>query len=104
MSSHPDKTDDYFLCEHCGAELRADASFCRECGASEDAGWHTDEDWPDADSPTGYQADDDFDYDEFIAREFPSQERRSTRHALKRMFVGIVVIVLCIALLMMTVM
>jgi len=103
VSRHPNKTDDYFLCEHCGAELPASASFCRECGASEDAGWHSDEDWPDVDVPAGYHVDDEFDYNEFIDTEFPSHGRGSTKNTFRSMFVGIVLIVLCIAILMWTV-
>lgn len=57
------ESDDYFICSHCGAEVSIQAQVCRECGASEDAGWGDD---------TGpYDGDDDFDYDEFIEREFP---------------------------------
>ena len=59
-------TDDYFLCEHCGAELPVSANFCRFCGASEDSGWESDRQ-DDYDE----ESEDDFDYDEFVEREFP---------------------------------
>jgi hypothetical protein len=42
---------------------------CRSCGASDDCGWEETE----AQHAVGrYDSDDDFDYDDFIAREFES--------------------------------
>lgn len=61
--------DDYFTCPHCGAELPGSASFCRECGASEDSGWE--EEWTDS-----AESEDDFEYDEYLRREFPDQCHR----------------------------
>lgn len=57
-------SSDYFVCPHCGAELPPDATFCRQCGASEESGWG---DEFDGDVAT----EDEFDYDDFVAREFP---------------------------------
>ena len=62
--------DDYFLCPHCGERLAAGAKFCRHCGADAEMGWGPE--GLDGD-PTGGYEDDDFDYDEFIAREFPTR-------------------------------
>ena len=72
--------DDWFACPNCGFELPTTATFCRECGASDDVGWnsasedgdydyddHHDDDHDDDDFD-----DDDFNYDEFTAREFES--------------------------------
>ncbi|QDV70663.1 hypothetical protein Poly24_43890 [Rosistilla carotiformis] len=53
-------------CPHCGAMILETATFCRHCGASDASGWQ--------DETEGYaddMSDDDFDYDEFLQREFP---------------------------------
>lgn len=58
---------DHTPCPHCGAMILETASFCRHCGASDASGWQTDTE--------GYaddQSEDDFDYDEFVQREFPA--------------------------------
>lgn len=54
--------DDYFICSHCGAELPLDARVCTYCGASDESGWGdlNDDDYGD-----------DFDYDDYLRREFP---------------------------------
>ena len=68
--------DATFPCPHCGSPVPSSAMRCRECGASEDCGWN--EDFQD-----DYEAsDDDFDYDQFVAREFPEDADRpaSTGH------------------------
>ena len=74
-----------FLSPHCGYALPANASRCRQCGASAEYGW---------DSVDGYVDDfeadsleDDFDYDEFVAREFP--ERRGSFEDWPRPFDGV---------------
>lgn len=43
--------------------MRAGATFCRACGASEDSDW--------GDEAEDYYEEDDFDYDNYLAREFP---------------------------------
>lgn len=58
------KRGDSFPCPHCGAEVPAGATFCRACGASDDAGWNDESAWTGGD-------DDDFDYDDYVGREFP---------------------------------
>ncbi|MEP3479549.1 MAG: zinc ribbon domain-containing protein [Fuerstiella sp.] len=61
-------------CPFCGAALRANAAVCRNCGASEEYGWDSVENNVDGlgtgFSPEAY-GEDDFDYDDFVAREFP---------------------------------
>lgn len=49
-------------CPHCGAEIPADATFCRYCGSSESDGWRDEFE----------SDDDDFDYDEYISENFSS--------------------------------
>jgi RNA polymerase subunit RPABC4/transcription elongation factor Spt4 len=64
------KPRDYFVCPHCGAEVEAGARACPECGADERTGWAEDADKWGADIPAGYGGQDDFDYEEFVRREF----------------------------------
>lgn len=61
-------------CPHCGAEIRADARFCRHCGSSDEDGWRED-----------LQADvDDFDYDDYVAENFSTRREGSGAAALWR--------------------
>jgi uncharacterized membrane protein YvbJ len=53
-------------CPHCGAEIRADAHFCRHCGSSDSDGWRGD---------TESEGLDEFDYDEYLAENFPESTR-----------------------------
>ncbi len=80
-----------FDCPCCGAEVSAGASFCRECGASDDSGWNLDEE-------QGFASDDDFDYDEFLDREFSIARPRSHREQLQRIFTVAIIVLVCIAL------
>ena len=52
-------------CPNCGADVPPKAKACPECGACEDTGWAED---------AGYESthleEDEFDYDDFVAREF----------------------------------
>jgi uncharacterized membrane protein YvbJ len=86
--------DDYFVCPNCGAELKIDAEFCRECGASEDSGWgEGNAGWDDDQA-----GEDEFDYDDFVRREFPEHSVPAADTGSKRWIVGIVVLLLCLAL------
>ena len=66
----------YFICPHCHAELDPDARVCPECGSDDETGWAEHADKWGADIPTGYSTDDEFDYEDFIRREFPSGPAR----------------------------
>jgi len=68
-------TDDHFICPHCGAEVKAGARACPECGSDAETGWSEDADKWAGDLPTGYGQDDEFDYDEFVRREFGGRRR-----------------------------
>jgi len=71
------QSDDWFVCPHCGTVLPADATSCPECGSDDTTGWAEDADmW--AEVPLDY-ADDEFDYDEFVAREFGDTRTRGMR-------------------------
>ncbi len=54
------------VCPVCGADVHPNALACRECGADHNSGWRKDADTYDGlDLP-----DEEFDYDEFVRREF----------------------------------
>ena len=90
-----DSRDD-FRCPHCGARVRARAKFCRECGASEESGWGEEGN----EDSTGYGEDEDFDYDDYLRREFPEHApRRSAKESANRLFMILIVAVLCLAFL-----
>jgi ribosomal protein L40E len=69
------RREDYFVCPHCGAEVPAKASACPECGSDESTGWADEAGKWAADIPTGYADDEEFDYDDFIRREFAGKGR-----------------------------
>jgi len=58
-------------CPNCGADVPPKAKACPECGACEDTGWAED---------AGYESthleEDEFDYDDFVAREFEEGGRQ----------------------------
>jgi len=90
--------DDFFLCPCCGARVAVGAKFCRACGADAEVGW--DPEGFNSDLPDGYQDDEDFDYDEFIAREFPQQAEPQPGRILRRAVWILLVLMVCVALLL----
>lgn len=79
-----------FHCGNCGEALTS-RDFCRSCGASEDSGWSR--------SYVGEEAEDDFDYHEYIEREFgQTAETRSSprKRPLASTTWGIVILILLI--------
>ena len=82
---------------HCGADIYEDATFCRECGASDDSGW--DHDTTDAMAYGGYSDDEDdqYDYESFVAREFPDYVANKDFSA-RRLLMALCIIAVCIAL------
>ncbi len=79
--------DDAFSCPHCGAPVSSTARFCRECGADDDVGWN---DLP-IEEGGAYDTDDDFDYDDFVGREFPDQAGPANKNPV---FVIVVILLL----------
>jgi hypothetical protein len=64
----PDTPD---ICPNCGAELPPNAKACRECGSDHHTGWSETARHDGLDLP-----DEEFDYEDFVQREF-GQEKRS---------------------------
>ena len=59
------------ICPVCGEDVPRDALACPECGADHNSGWREDGDTYDGvDLP-----DDDFNYDDFVKREFGSRAK-----------------------------
>ncbi len=93
-----DRDSDYWVCPHCGEELSLHATFCPECGASEESGWTESDEWGEPDSSS--VDDSDFDYDEFIAREFPEHADRRLGRRSPKWFLFAAIALLLIALLL----
>jgi hypothetical protein len=98
MARRRGKAGEYFNCPCCGAEVPVGAKFCRECGASDESGWGEDES-QDEESSTGYRPDDDFDYDEFVSREFPNQSPFGSKQRVKRWAMAVLVAIVAAAFL-----
>lgn len=64
-------------CPNCGVDVPPRAKVCPECGACEDTGWAEE-----AGYESTYLEEDEFDYDEFVAREFGEggRPRRKSLH------------------------
>lgn len=58
------------ICPICGHDVPTNARACPECGADSETGWGEDDGAGGLDMP-----EDEFDYDEFVAREFGSGAR-----------------------------
>ncbi len=55
-------------CPNCGEWVPRGAVACNDCGSCAKSGWNADTDYDGLDLPS----DDDFDYDDFMEREFGS--------------------------------
>lgn len=67
--------EDQDECPFCGANLSPNATVCRRCGASDEYGWNSVEN--NIDDLHADYGEDDFDYDDFVAREFPQHAAES---------------------------
>ena len=102
MGKRPGKAHEFFRCPNCGADVPESAKFCRQCGASDDSGWgENDDSWSSDGVGSGYSPDDDFDYDEYIAREFPDQAGPRPGHGVKRWAMAVLVAIVVAAFLAM---
>lgn len=88
-----ERATEYFPCPHCGADVEVTAKFCRECGADDKVGW-SDSYSTDDENDDAYE--DDFDYDEYLRKEFPDQATPKPKN-----YVTItVIILLCLGMLL----
>ena len=85
-------TDAYFVCPCCGADVKVGKNFCRECGASDDFGWGEEGLWDD-EADGGYSGDTDFDYQEFVDREFGNVTTPLARLRNRTLYVTIIILV-----------
>ena len=84
---------DFFICPHCGTRVPAGATSCRECGSDDETGWSDSAgEWEENVPSADYGSDDDFEYDEFVADEFPDQAPLSSRRRAMRIVVAIVIL------------
>ena len=98
MSKRPRRDPETFDCPHCGAPVAVDAISCRECGSDAETGW-SDEAGDALDIDGGYDDDGEFDYDDFVRREFPDQAGpRSARQTIARWLIAAVVVLVCLGL------
>ena len=84
---------EFFSCPHCGADVATDARFCRHCGADDRSGWSEDWQSDDYEDASDY-AEDDFDYDDYVRREFPEHAEAGGR---KLNWIGVVAILLILS-------
>lgn len=59
-------------CPHCGADLPRGAKACPECGSDEQTGWSDQARYDNLDLP-----DEEFNYDDFVKREFGGGKAKS---------------------------
>ncbi|MEZ6042825.1 MAG: zinc ribbon domain-containing protein [Planctomycetaceae bacterium] len=81
-----------FECLHCGEMLPGGSHFCRHCGADASVGWNHD------DSAEPDYGQDDFEYDDYIAREFPEHLDPDAPAMAGRKFVAWVILALVISM------
>ena len=62
-------SDEWFVCPHCGAKVKAKALSCPECGADDSTGWSDGAEY--SDDPIA-----DFDYEESMESEFGDSKKR----------------------------
>lgn len=90
---------DYFVCPHCGEEVEVGARVCPNCGSDDRTGWAEDADKWGAGIPSGYAEDEDFDYEEFIRREFPERAEGVPRSS-RALLVAVSALAIALAILL----
>jgi hypothetical protein len=79
------RSHDYFRCPQCNGEVRVGAAACPHCGSDDETGWSEDAD----------VEEDDFDYDEYVAREFPDDRQPFQRtRGVNRFWQAVAIVVL----------
>ena len=82
------------ICPNCGADVPRNAKACPECGSDDETGWSQEAATSGLDLP-----DDEFDYDDFAAREFGEGKPRQRSSTRLWLAVGVLLIVLILFLL-----
>lgn len=82
---------DSYVCSNCHSKI-SNPNFCRQCGASEESGWSS---ASDGDFGSGYGNEDDFDYDEFLEREFPGKNGPK-KGSFSQLLVTLIIVLLCV--------
>jgi uncharacterized membrane protein YvbJ len=67
------KTNQTFVCPHCGGEVRKGSAACPHCGSDDRTGWS------DGTYLDGIDVDNDVDYNEIVEREFPSSHPKNRK-------------------------
>ena len=94
MSKRTRQEPEYFVCPHCGAQVDVRATSCRECGSDAETGWSEEAD--DSFDGGDFGDDDDFDYDDFVRREFPDQAGPAPeRQTIVGWLIAAVVVLIC---------
>ena len=89
---------DFFLCPYCGAEVKKGKLACPECGSCDETGWS--EAATEGFADGAWDDEDDFDYDEFVDREFPES---AGPFSSKHWGVTLVILLICLAMVLMVV-
>jgi hypothetical protein len=92
-----------FECPNCGERVRRGALACPECGADAETGWAEEAGKWAGDIPTGYAEDEDFDYDDFLAREGLDGAGPLAPHRLRRLAWRAAVVLVVLALIYWTI-
>lgn len=100
MAKRQEAKNLYFPCPQCGAPVRRGALACPKCGSDNETGWSVDADKWNADIPAGYGDDEDFDYNEFVAEEFPQHANRSSAKRVWSVLVVLAVLAVVLSLLL----
>jgi hypothetical protein len=83
-----------FFCPVCGAEVPAAARACPECGADNTTGWNADRAVYDGlDLP-----DDEFDYDEYVEKEFADAGKPASKRLPWLGLIGLMIILIVLIL------
>ncbi len=76
---------------------------CRACGSDAETGWSEEAAAWTAEPSTGYTDEDEFDYDDFVRREFPDQAPATPpRKSVLRWAIATAVVLACLGLLLYT--
>ena len=92
---------EFFDCPHCGEPVEVGALSCRACGSDAETGWSEEAAEWETDTSTGYADEDEFDYADFVRREFPDQAPATPlRQSVLRWAIATAVALACLGLLL----